>query len=63
MPTYAAFIYGGATVYEPISTGADGVQRVNVPKGLDGVVYVVITTSASALSDSNTVAGPAVVFV
>ncbi|KAK4051952.1 hypothetical protein OIV83_002657 [Microbotryomycetes sp. JL201] len=61
---YAAFLNGGQAVYREVVQGADGVQRVRVPEGLDGVTYVVITKSnAEAPNNTNTVAGPGIMFL
>ncbi|KAK4058248.1 hypothetical protein OIO90_000405 [Microbotryomycetes sp. JL221] len=61
---YAAFLNGGQSIYREVVQGADGVQRVRVPEGLDGVTYVVITkTNAEAPSNTNTVAGPGIMFL
>ncbi|SCV71143.1 BQ2448_2731 [Microbotryum intermedium] len=60
---HAAFLNGGATIYRAVEHGKDGVDRVDIPAGLDGITYIVITTSSKALSDSNTVAGPAIAFL
>ncbi|SCZ99458.1 BZ3500_MvSof-1268-A1-R1_Chr3-1g06020 [Microbotryum saponariae] len=57
---YAAFLNGGATIIKPVKHGKDGKDRVDIPKGLEGITYIVITTSSKTLSDSNTVAGPAI---
>jgi rubrerythrin len=49
-------VYSGLTVtYAPISGG-----KATLPKGLTGTIYAVVTSSNSAVSDDNTVAGPAV---
>ncbi|KAM0788267.1 hypothetical protein ACM66B_001416 [Microbotryomycetes sp. NB124-2] len=61
---YAAFLNGGQAVYREVSQGSDGVQRVRVPEGLDGVTYVVITKSnAEEPNNTNTVAGPGIMFL
>lgn len=60
---YAAFLNGGTTSFVQIYKGADGVQRVRVPEGLDGITYVIISTSKTELSNENTVAGPAIMFL
>lgn len=57
---YAAFVNGGAIKYEPITLGADKVDRVTVPAGLEGVTYIIVTSSKNALADDNTQAGPAI---
>jgi len=53
--TYLALYTGLNVNYYPITNG-----KVQLPKGLDGTVYGVVTTSGSSVSDDNTVAGPAV---
>ncbi|SCZ96635.1 BZ3500_MvSof-1268-A1-R1_Chr4-4g07501 [Microbotryum saponariae] len=67
---YAAFLNAGTTIYEPMKKvttyepmkgGPPSVYyRVNLPKKLKGVVYIMVTTSSNNLEDSNTVAGPLV---
>ncbi|GAA6017169.1 hypothetical protein JCM10207_002559 [Rhodosporidiobolus poonsookiae] len=56
---YGAFISGGQTIFAPV--GAQ--QTINVPKGLSGLTYLVITTSPDTLDNSNTVAGPGVLYL
>lgn len=61
---YAAFI----TVHGPIFTNATVFEggrrlRLKVPSGVEGQSYVVATSSASEVSDSTTLAGPAVLDV
>ncbi|GAA5822568.1 hypothetical protein JCM11251_006381 [Rhodosporidiobolus azoricus] len=56
---YGAFIAGGSTTYVKVGEK----QTINVPKGLSGLTYLVITTSPDALSNDNTVAGPGVLYL
>ncbi|GJN93558.1 hypothetical protein Rhopal_006615-T1 [Rhodotorula paludigena] len=56
---YVAFIWGGKTQYAKVGEQ----QTVNVPKDLVGLIYAVVTTSSSALDNSNTVAGPGVFYL
>jgi hypothetical protein len=60
---YAAFLNGGTTTFVPVYKGADGVQRVRVPEALDGITYIIISTSKTELTNDNTVAGPAIAFL
>ncbi|ORY88831.1 ferritin-like domain-domain-containing protein [Leucosporidium creatinivorum] len=60
---YGFFLNGGSSVPVKVITGPDGVDRINVPKDLDGLTYLIISTSATELEDSNTVAGPAILFL
>ena len=60
---FAAFLNGRSTSFVPIYKGADGVQRVRVPEGLAGITYVVISTSKTELANTNTVAGPGIMFL
>ncbi|KAG8862968.1 hypothetical protein FRB96_000388 [Tulasnella sp. 330] len=52
---YLAVFTGLTVTYAPISGG-----KATLPKGLTGTVYAVVTSSSSAVSDDNTVAGPAI---
>ncbi|KDQ14504.1 hypothetical protein BOTBODRAFT_44612 [Botryobasidium botryosum FD-172 SS1] len=52
---HVAFFNGLSTLYAPIEH-----DEVKLPEGLAGTVYAVITSSDSAVSDDNTVAGPAI---
>jgi hypothetical protein len=59
---YAAFI----TVTGPVfaeATMVDGGYTVQVPKGISGQSYVVLTSCNTAVTDDTTIAGPAVVEV
>ncbi|GAA5907169.1 hypothetical protein JCM6882_008381 [Rhodosporidiobolus microsporus] len=56
---YGAFISGGETLYAKV--GAQ--QTIDVPKGLSGLTYLIITTSPDALTDANSVAGPGVLYL
>ncbi|GAA6030257.1 hypothetical protein JCM8097_009013 [Rhodosporidiobolus ruineniae] len=58
-PLYGAFIADGKTQYVPVGAS----QTINIPKGLTGLVYLIITSSPDALDNSNTVAGPAPIFL
>ncbi|KAG6916407.1 hypothetical protein DXG01_006987 [Tephrocybe rancida] len=55
---YAAFILGTGTVFVELSSE----KKVDVPQGLEGFVYVVITKDGANVTDEITVAGPAVVW-
>ncbi|KZO99657.1 hypothetical protein CALVIDRAFT_525228 [Calocera viscosa TUFC12733] len=55
-PYYAAFFTGLSTVFVPVQRD----NSVTVPSGLLGTVFMVVTTSSSAVTDGNTVAGPTV---
>jgi hypothetical protein len=57
--TYMALYSGLATMYAPI-TGSGSDMKVKLPSDLMGAVYGVVTTSSSAVSDDNTVAGPVI---
>ncbi|GAA5864962.1 hypothetical protein JCM8547_004250 [Rhodosporidiobolus lusitaniae] len=56
---YGVFITGGQQIYRKV--GAQ--QTIDVPKGISGLTFLVITTSPNALDASNTVAGPGVVYL
>ncbi|GAA5977429.1 hypothetical protein JCM11641_000959 [Rhodosporidiobolus odoratus] len=56
---YAAIISNGATEYVKVGIK----QTINVPKDVAGLSFVVITTSPDTLSDDNTVAGPAALYL
>ncbi|BGO93362.1 hypothetical protein NBRC10512_005528 [Rhodotorula toruloides] len=56
---YVAFIADGQTQYSKV--GAE--QTAHIPKGLTGLVFAIVTTSPNALTDANTVAGPAPIFL
>jgi hypothetical protein len=55
-PYFGAFFNGLNTEYVPIGDDAS----VVIPSDLIGTAYMVVTASDSAVSDNNTVAGPAV---
>ncbi|KZT58560.1 hypothetical protein CALCODRAFT_494865 [Calocera cornea HHB12733] len=55
-PFYAAFFTGLSTVFVPVQHD----NTVTVPSGLLGTVFMVVTSSNSAVTDGNTVAGPTV---
>jgi len=52
---HVAFFTGLATIYAPVHD-----NTIEIPKGLAGTAYAVLTTSSSAVSDDNTLAGPAI---
>lgn len=53
--TYMALYTGLTTLYAPIND-----MKVTLPKDIMGTVYGVVTTNNTAVSDDNTVAGPAI---
>ncbi|KAJ6581852.1 ferritin-like domain-containing protein, partial [Mycena capillaripes] len=55
---YVAFYTGLSVEYAKLENG-----KVVIPKDLRGQVYAVVTTSDSAISDGNTVAGPAILLL
>ncbi|KAJ7491887.1 ferritin-like domain-containing protein [Mycena latifolia] len=55
---YAAFYMGLAIEYAKIDGG-----KVVIPADVRGQVYVVVTTSESAVNDGNTIAGPAILLL
>ncbi|KAG6852632.1 hypothetical protein C0991_010329, partial [Blastosporella zonata] len=56
-PLYAAFIAGTGTVFVELSKE----KEVEVPRELEGLVFVVVTNDGESVKDETTVAGPAVV--
>ncbi|GAA5847621.1 hypothetical protein JCM3766R1_000814 [Sporobolomyces carnicolor] len=57
---YGAFIADGTTQYVKIDKAT---QTINVPKGLEGLVYLVITTAGDSVASDKTVAGPGVMYL
>ncbi|GAA6060203.1 hypothetical protein JCM10212_002282 [Sporobolomyces blumeae] len=57
---YGAFIADGAIQYVKIDKAT---QTVNVPKGLEGLVYLIVTTAPDSVAAANTVAGPGVMYL
>ena len=54
-PLYLAFLTGMQTEFALITN-----NQATIPAGLQGTVYALVTTSNVAVTDANTVAGPAV---
>jgi hypothetical protein len=54
-PTYLVFLSGLQTHSVPIEDG-----KATIPSGLQGTVYVVVTTDKEGVSDDVTIAGPAI---
>jgi hypothetical protein len=61
-PLYAAFLTGDGVIFSPIAKKG-GQMQAEVPQGLMGYVYVIVTNAAASVSDEDTVAGPAVLEV
>lgn len=59
-PVYAAFITVTGPVYVTITSVSGGYQ-VEVPTGIAGQSYVVLTSSNESVTDDNTLAGPAII--
>ncbi|KAJ5623656.1 hypothetical protein N7490_012261 [Penicillium lividum] len=59
----AAFITVTGPVYAPLKSLGNSQFVVNIPGGVEGQSYVVLTNSMSGVSDDNIVAGPAIVEV
>ncbi|KAG6816487.1 hypothetical protein H0H87_005694 [Tephrocybe sp. NHM501043] len=57
---YAAFITGAGTVF--VQLCGEGKRDVQIPEGLEGIVYVIVTKDGESVRDETTVAGPAVVW-
>ncbi|GAA5937702.1 ferritin-like domain-containing protein [Sporobolomyces koalae] len=57
---YGAFIADNQIQYVKINKAS---QTVNVPKGLSGLTYLVVTTSSSSVASADTVAGPGVLYL
>ncbi|GAA6016200.1 hypothetical protein JCM11491_003767 [Sporobolomyces phaffii] len=57
---YGAFIADNDIKYVKIDKAT---QTVNVPKGLSGITYLVVTTSATSSASDVTVAGPGVLYL
>ncbi|GAA5964643.1 hypothetical protein JCM3765_007654 [Sporobolomyces pararoseus] len=57
---YGAFIADNQIQYVKIDKAT---QTVNVPKGLSGLTYLVVTTSDSSVAAADTVAGPGVLYL
>nr|WAS30621.1 hypothetical protein [Rhodosporidiobolus colostri] len=53
---YAAFITSGATTFAPVQFGPDSKVTVSVPKGLSGLTYILISTSATLADNEHTAA-------
>lgn len=56
-PLYAAFLIGTGTIFVPVNMTSN---EVEVPKGLIGFVFVVLTSDGGRVSDETTLAGPAI---
>ncbi|KAG5637044.1 hypothetical protein H0H81_005995 [Sphagnurus paluster] len=54
-PLYAVYFTGLSQISSPIKGG-----KTTIPKGLQGVVYAVISTSDTNANDQNIIAGPAI---
>ena len=59
---YAAFITVTGPIFVDVEETKDGYVIV-VPEGINGQSYVVLTSSKDAVTDDNTLAGPAIVEV
>lgn len=57
---YGAFIADNSIQYVKIDKAT---QTINVPKGLYGLTYLVVTTSDSSVAAADTVAGPGVLYL
>lgn len=57
---YGAFIADNQIQYVKIDKAT---QTVNVPKGLSGLTYLVVTTAADSVANDVTVAGPGVLYL
>ncbi|SCV71142.1 BQ2448_2730 [Microbotryum intermedium] len=60
---YAIFLFSGVATEVPIQHGSDGIDRINVPSNFQGATYLFISSSDAGLTDSSTVAGPALLFL
>lgn len=60
---YAAFITVTGPVWSPLSSDGAGKFTVDVPEGIAGQSYVVLTKGNKAATDDNIVAGPAIIEV
>lgn len=58
---YLHFLNGLTTNPVKAYVAANGLVSANIPANIAGQVYVVLSTSATAPSDDNTIAGPAIV--
>lgn len=59
-PIYAAFITALGPIFVEVQL-TDSKYSVQVPQGVNGQTYVVITSSNTTVTDENTVAGPGII--